>query len=223
MEHFMTLKAVIFDLDGVLTNTAEYHYFTWQRLCDEEGFSFSREKNEQLRGMPRHRSLELILGDHTVEPARFEEMLERKNDYFQVILQQMTTDDLLPGLANLLDELEEAGILMGVGSASRNARPVLHALGISHRFRVIADAYSVKFSKPAPDIFLFAAREMGVKYNECVVVEDAVSGVDAALTGGFGTVGIGPVTRVGHAHVRLDDTKTLTLAQLRLAHERAAT
>lgn len=217
----MTLKAVIFDLDGVLTNTAEYHYRTWQRLCDEEGVPFSREKNELLRGTPRHRSLELILGDHKVSPARFEEMLVRKNEYFQVMLPQMTTDDLLPGVATLLDELEEAGILMGVGSASRNARPVLDALGISHRFEVIADAYSVTFSKPAPDVFLFAARQMGVEAHECVVVEDAVSGVDAALTGGFATVGIGPVARVGHAHVRLDDTKSLTLAQLHLAHERA--
>ena len=217
----MTLKAVIFDLDGVLTNTAEYHYRTWQRLCDEEGISFSREKNELLRGTPRHRSLELILGDHKVSPARFEEMLRRKNDYFQVMLPEMTTDDLLPGIADLLDELEKAGILMGVGSASRNARPVLEALGISPRFQVIADAYSVRLSKPAPDVFLFAARQMGVEAHECVVVEDAISGVDAALTGGFGTVGIGPTTRVGHAHVRLDDTKRLTLAQLRLAHERA--
>ncbi len=218
----MTLKAVIFDLDGVLTNTAEYHYRTWQRLCDEEGIPFSREKNELLRGTPRHRSLELILGEREVEPARFEEMLVRKNEYFQVMLPEMTTDDLLPSIAALLDELDEAGILMGVGSASRNARPVLEALGISQRFKVIADAYSVRVNKPAPDIFLFAAHKMGVKEDECVVIEDAVSGVDAALTGGFATVGIGPVARVGHAHVCLEDTTTITLAQLRLAHERAA-
>lgn len=210
----MTLKAVIFDLDGVLTDTAEFHYQGWQRLADEEGFPFSRDKNEQLRGVSRQRSLELILEGRTVEREQFEGMLERKNRHYAELLQAITPDHLLPGIPALLDELAAAGILLAVGSASKNARTVLEALHVADRFAVIADGHSVGQAKPAPDLFLFVARVLGVARQACVVVEDAESGIDAALTGGFATLGIGPAGRVGHAHLRLDDTSGLTLAQL---------
>ncbi|MDQ4076049.1 MAG: beta-phosphoglucomutase [Chloroflexota bacterium] len=217
----MTLKAVIFDLDGVLTETAEFHYRGWQRLADEEGLPFSREKNEQLRGISRQRSLELILEGRELEPERVAAMLERKNRYYQEMLNELSNEHLLPGIPELLDELEAADVKMAVGSASKNARTVLDALGITERFETIADGHSVKQGKPAPDLFLFAAQEMGVEPHECVVVEDAESGIDAALTGGFATVGIGPEERVGHAHLRLDDTAGLTLEVLREARRRA--
>jgi kojibiose phosphorylase len=200
----VTLKAVIFDLDGVLTDTAEYHYHGWQRLADEEGYPFSREHNELLRGVSRQRSLEILLDGTAVDPERFEEMLARKNRYYTEMLTEISPDDLLPGIPALLDELEAAGIRMAVGSASKNARTVLEALDILHRFEIVADGNSVGLAKPAPDLFLYAAREMGLEPYDCVVVEDAESGVDAALTGGFGTVGIGPATRVGHAHLQLE-------------------
>jgi kojibiose phosphorylase len=215
------LKAVIFDLDGVLTDTAELHYFGWQRLADEEGLSFSRSKNDLLRGMPRHRSLELILEGHEVEPEHFNEMLERKNRYHHEMLRHISSLHILPAIGPLLDQLQQAGIRLAVGSASKNARRTLEALGIANRFDVIGDGYSVGVPKPAPDLFLFVAREMGVKSYECVVVEDAQSGIDAALTGGFATVGIGPEERVGHAHLRFDDTSGLTLEGLREALHRA--
>jgi beta-phosphoglucomutase len=217
----MTLKAVIFDLDGVLTDTAEYHYRGWQRLADEEGFPFSREKNEQLRGISRQRSLELILDGRTVAPEKFEEMLTRKNQYYQEMLSEISADQLLPGIPPLLDELQAAGVACAVGSASKNAKTVLEALGILDRFTIVADGHSVIHAKPAPDLFLYAAAQMGFDPRDCVVVEDAESGIDAALTGGFGTVGIGPAERVGHAHLRLDDTGTLILEVLQEAQQRA--
>lgn len=213
----MTLKAVIFDLDGVLTDTAEFHYRSWQRLADEEGFPFSREANEQLRGVSRQHSLALILDGREVEDAHFQQMLDRKNRYYQEMLVEIGPEQMLAGIPALLDSLADAGIQMAVGSASKNARTVLGALGILERFAVIADGHSVVHAKPAPDLFLYAAREMGLAPHECVVVEDAESGIDAALTGGFATVGIGPEERVGHAHLRLDDTRGLTLATLRAA------
>ncbi len=218
----MTLKAVIFDLDGVLTDTAEYHYHGWQRLADEEGYPFSRERNELLRGVSRQRSLEILLDGAVVEPERFEEMLARKNRYYTEMLTEISPDDLLPGIPALFDELEAAGIRMAVGSASKNARTVLEALNILHRFEIVADGNSVGLAKPAPDLFLYAAREMGLEPYDCVVVEDAESGVDAALTGGFAAVGIGPVTRVGHAHLQLEETSRLSLDVLQAAQERAA-
>jgi beta-phosphoglucomutase len=217
----MSLKAVIFDLDGVLTDTAEYHYRGWQRMADEEGLPFSREKNEQLRGVSRQRSLELILEGRTIPPEKFEELLVRKNHYYQEMLAEISADQLLPGIPALLDELRSTGVLLAVGSASKNAKTVLQALGIFDQFAVIADGYSVTHAKPAPDLFLYAAAQMGLAPYECVVVEDAESGIDAALTGGFGTVGIGPEERVGHAHLRLDDTSGLTLALLQSARHRA--
>ncbi|MGB0388965.1 MAG: beta-phosphoglucomutase [Ardenticatenaceae bacterium] len=215
------LKAIIFDLDGVLTNTAEFHYQSWERLTKEEGILFSREKNELLRGRRRSESLKLILGDREVTGQHFEEMLERKNRYYLDILSHMPPDYLLPGIPALLDELEAAGIRMGVGSASKNARPVLQQLAIAHRFEVIAGGGAVMHNKPAPDLFLFVARQMGVAPHQCVVVEDAQSGIDAALAGGFAALGIGPHQRVGHAHLRLDDTSGLSLARLREALRRA--
>lgn len=217
----MNLKAVIFDLDGVLTDTAEYHYRGWQRLADEEGFRFSREQNEQLRGVSRQRSLELLLAGHTVPPEKFEEMLTRKNQYYQEMLSEISSDQLLPGIPALLDALRGAGVACAVGSASKNAKIVLEALGILAHFTLVADGHSVTHAKPAPDLFLYAARQMGFQPHECVVVEDAESGIDAALTGGFGTIGIGPAERVGHAHLRLEDTSGLSIPLLQSAQHRA--
>ncbi len=158
----MTVKAVIFDLDGVLTDTAEFHYRSWQRLADEEGFAFSRDKNEQLRGVSRQRSLELILeGQAAVEQGRFAEMLDRKNRYYQEMLTQIDHGHLLPGIPELLDALRQAGVRVAVGSASKNARPVLEALGIAAQFDVIADGYSVAQAKPAPDLFFVGGQPDG--------------------------------------------------------------
>lgn len=197
------IQGVIFDLDGVLTDTAEYHYRAWQRLADEEGLPFDRQANEALRGVSRRASLMKIIGNRSYSEAQIEDMMERKNQYYVDSIQSISSDDLLPGALALLKELKQAGIKTALGSASKNARPVIEKLGIAEYIDVIGDGHSVERPKPAPDLFLFAAGELGLAPEHCVVVEDAAAGIEAALAGGMWAVGLGPVERVGEAHVVL--------------------
>ncbi|MDZ8088600.1 MAG: beta-phosphoglucomutase [Nostoc sp. DedQUE12b] len=209
------IQGFIFDLDGVLTDTAELHYLAWQKLADEEGIPFNREANEALRGVSRRASLMLIIGDRAYSEAQIEEMMERKNRYYVELIQNMTPQDLLPGAIALLDELRQAGIKIGIGSASKNARPVLERLGIVDKVDAIADGYSVQEPKPAPDLFLYAAKQLGIEPAQSVVVEDAAAGVEAALAAGMWAVGLGPVERVGAAHIVLPSLEGIKWADLR--------
>ncbi|NHZ72622.1 MAG: beta-phosphoglucomutase [Aquificales bacterium] len=210
----MTLHAVIFDLDGVLTDTSEYHYQAWQRLAGEENLPFDRQINERLRGVSRQRSLEIILNGRSLSPTKFTELTERKNRYYVESLQEITAENLLPGALTLLQALKARHIKLAVGSASKNAPFVLERLGISHYFDVIADGRSVAQSKPAPDLFLFAAQQMDIPPAQCAVVEDAASGIEAALAAGMWALGIGPQERVGRAHASFADTLALSGANL---------
>ncbi|MEH1821554.1 MAG: beta-phosphoglucomutase [Nostoc sp.] len=209
------IQGFIFDLDGVLTDTAEVHYLAWKKLADEEGIPFNREANEALRGVSRRASLMLIIGDRPYSEAQIQEMMERKNRYYVELIQDMTPKDLLPGAIALLDELRQAGIKIGIGSASKNARTVLERLGIVDKVDAIADGYSVQEPKPAPDLFLYAAKQLGIKPEQSVVVEDAAAGIDAALAAGMWAVGLGPVERVGAAHVVLPNLAGIKWADLR--------
>ncbi len=193
------IRAFIFDLDGVLTDTAEYHYRAWKRLADEEGLPFTREDNEHLRGIPRRESLLLILKGRSAPEEKLQALMERKNRYYLEFIREVTPRDLLPGARELLDELRSAGLKVALGSASKNAREVLERLSILPLFDAISDGYSVERQKPAPDLFLHAAAQLGLPPAECVVVEDAAAGIEAARAGGFRTVGLGPRERVGAA------------------------
>ena len=153
----MPLHGFIFDLDGVLTDTAEYHYQAWQRLADDLGMPFDRERNEALRGVSRRRSLELLLAGRVYPEEQMLEMMERKNRYYQELLKQVTPDDLLPGARPLLDALRTAGMKIAIGSASKNAREVVQRLQIAPCIDAMADGYSVVRPKPAPDLFVYAA------------------------------------------------------------------
>ncbi len=223
----MKLQAVIFDLDGVITDTAEVHYLAWKRLADEEGFPFDRQVNERLRGVSRRASLEIILdgrpaSQEQIGEEQILEMMARKNSYYVAGLQQITPAKLLPGAVELIQELRGAGIKVGLGSASRNARPVLDRLGILPLLDVIADGHSVTRSKPAPDVFLHAASELGISPGKCAVVEDAASGIDGALAAGMWAIGLGPIERVGHAHARFDSLDGLGLPTILDALESAS-
>ncbi|MBN3893099.1 MAG: beta-phosphoglucomutase [Nostoc sp. JL31] len=209
------IQGFIFDLDGVLTDTAELHYLAWKKLADEEGIPFNREANEALRGVSRRASLMLIIADRPYSEAQIEEMMERKNRYYVEFIQNMTPQDLLPGAIALLDELRQAGIKIGIGSASKNARPVLERLGIAGKVDAIADGYSVQEPKPAPDLFLYAAKQLGIEPEQSIVVEDAAAGVEAALAAGMWALGLGPVERVGAAHIVLPSLEGITWADLR--------
>ena len=193
------IRAFIFDLDGVITDTAEYHYRGWKRLADEEGFPFSREDNEHLRGVPRRESLMLILKDRVYPEERIVEMMERKNNYYLSFINEITPHDLLPGARELLEEIRAAGLKNALGSASKNAGEVIERLGIRDLFDAVSDGFSVEQQKPAPDLFLHAAAQLGLSPSECVVVEDAGAGIEAARAGGFRSVGLGPRERVGQA------------------------
>ncbi len=194
-------RAFIFDLDGVLTDTAEYHYRAWQRLADEEGLPFTREDNEALRGISRRQSLMLILKGRIYPEEKIREMMTRKNWYYLEYIKEITPRDLLPGAKELLEEIRAAGLKSALGSASKNAGEVLDRLGVRALLDAVSDGYSVERHKPAPDLFLHAAAQLGLHPAECVVVEDAVAGIEAAKAGGFRAVGLGPRERVGIADV----------------------
>jgi beta-phosphoglucomutase len=211
------VRGFIFDLDGVLTDTAEFHYRAWQRLADEEGLPFSRAANENLRGVSRRASLDLILAGRVYPEERIQEMMTRKNNYYLEAVKSIMPSDLLPGARVLLEELRAAGLKAAVGSASKNAAEVIERLGILGLFDAVADGYSVAQPKPAPDLFLFAARQLGLTPSDSVVVEDAAAGIEAARAGGFRSVGLGPPERVGAADVVLPSLEGVRLADLRRA------
>src|SRR5512143_2830567 len=149
-----SIKGFIFDLDGVLVDTAEYHYLGWKRLADEEGLPFNRKANEALRGIPRRESLLLILKNRSVSEEKIQEMMERKNRYYVEYIQQVTPADMLPGALDLLHEIRQAGLKCAIGSASKNTCMVVEKLGIEPLVDAISDGYSVVNPKPAPDLFL---------------------------------------------------------------------
>jgi len=208
------IKAVIFDLDGVITDTSEYHYRAWKRLADEEGIPFTRDDNEKLRGVSRNECLKILLKGRQVSNEQFQEMLDRKNEYYVELLRQMTSENILSGAKELVLGLKKRGIKTAIASVSKNTRTVLQGTGIENLFNIIVDGYSVKNTKPAPDIFLFAAKELGVKPEDCAVVEDAEAGIDAALAGNMLSIGIGPEERVGKARYRFEKIGDITLTKL---------
>jgi len=208
------IRAFIFDLDGVITDTAEYHYRGWKRLAEEEGIPFSREDNEHLRGVPRRESLMLILKGREYPEAKIQEMMERKNNYYLAFIKEITPSDLLPGAKELLKEIRAAGLKNALGSASKNAGEVIERLGIRDLFDAVSDGHSVENQKPAPDLFLHAAAQLGLAPHECVVVEDAAAGIEAATAGGFRSVGLGPHERVGQANAVFPTLAGVGLADL---------
>ncbi|MBB5293259.1 beta-phosphoglucomutase family hydrolase (plasmid) [Deinococcus metallilatus] len=189
----------IFDLDGVLTDTVELHYHSWQRLAEEEGVPFSREANAALLGRTREDALDLWLNGRPCSPEQRADLLWRKNASFLEALEGLGPGDLLPGVAELLHEARERGVRLGLASSSRNARRVCDRLGVTALFGAFADGSSVVNPKPAPDIFLWVAGRLGLHPTRCLVFEDSEAGVRAALAGGFPVVGLGDPARVGHA------------------------
>jgi beta-phosphoglucomutase len=207
------IRGFIFDLDGVITDTAEYHYRAWKRLADEEGIPFTREDNEALRGVSRRESLSRMLKGRPIEEATAQAWMERKNDYYLADLDNITAQDVLPGVAALLAEARANGLRIGLGSASKNARMVLNRLGMLVAFDAIGDGYCVVNPKPAPDLFIWVAGALGVYPTQALVFEDAEAGVDAAHQGGFRTVGLGASAGT-HATLLLPSLADVSLATI---------
>ena len=192
------IQAVIFDLDGVLTDTAECHFQAWRRLAGELGIPFTRADNEKFRGVSRADCLSLLLEGRPTDD--FDALLERKNAYYIAQLSDLTPADIAPGARALIADLKRAGVKTAIGSASKNTGAVLAALGLGDEFDAVVDGTMLSRSKPDPEVFLTAARLVGVPPANCVVIEDAEAGIDAGLAAGMRTIGIGPAERVGHAH-----------------------
>lgn len=197
------IKGCIFDLDGVIVDTAVYHFKAWKRLANSLGFDFTEEDNEQLKGVNRVDSLNLILkwGGVTKDEATKLELATRKNNWYVEAIDKMTVDEILPGVLPLLASLKEKGIRIALGSASKNAVRVLKGTGIIDYFEVIMDGTNVTKGKPDPEVFLKGALNLGLEPKECIVFEDAARGVEAALNGGFYAVGIGEKSSLGAAHL----------------------
>ena len=186
-------KAVIFDLDGVITDTAHYHYLAWKQLAESEGVAFDEEFNEQLKGIDRMGSLDLILAGAAREYSQEQKLAlaDTKNLHYQQLISTMSAGDLLPGAVAALDAVRAAGLKTGLASVSKNAFSVLERLGIRDRFDDVVDAALLANSKPHPEIFLTAARHLGVAPADCLGVEDAVAGVTSIKAAGMFALGIG--------------------------------
>ncbi|HXF64992.1 MAG TPA: beta-phosphoglucomutase [Caldilineaceae bacterium] len=197
------IHALLFDLDGVITDTAEYHYRAWKKLADEEGIPFSRQDNEQLRGVSRRESLNRLLKGREIDEETAQTWMARKNSYYREMIETISQKDLLPGAAELLAQARAAGLRIALVSASRNAPEVVERLGIAALFDVIATGGDVVRQKPSPDLFLYAAEQLDVAPGQCLVVEDAESGIEAARAAGMVSVGLGPAERVGYADLVL--------------------
>lgn len=216
----MNVKAVIFDLDGVITDTAEWHFLAWRELASSIGISFNREFNEELKGISRMESLERILdlggAAHTYTEKEKMELAHRKNEHYVQLLTQMTPENIFPGIRNFLDELKKNQIKIGLASASKNAPAILAALQITEYFQVIVDPEEVAQGKPAPDIFLAAAEKLSVNPRDCAGIEDSAAGLQSIRDAGMFSVGVGTfeVMNQAGANLVLESTEELTLEVL---------
>ncbi|MCK8524066.1 beta-phosphoglucomutase [Aquimarina sp. D1M17] len=186
-------KAFIFDLDGVIVDTAKYHFLAWQNLANGLGISFSEEQNEQLKGVSRIRSLEKILewGNKTISEEEFTRLMTEKNEEYLSYISKMDVSEVLPDVPRVLDYLVSENQGIALGSASKNARAILEKVELTTKFQTIVDGTNVTKAKPDPEVFLIGAKELGVKPEDCIVFEDSVAGVQAANNANMISIGIG--------------------------------
>jgi beta-phosphoglucomutase len=195
------MKAVIFDLDGVICFTDKYHYQAWKKLADQENIYFDETINNRQRGVSRMESLDIILerADRDYSDEEKEQMAQRKNDTYVELLSQMSPEDLSDEVRETLDELRTRGYRLAIGSSSKNTKRILGQIGLGDYFDAISDGTNITNSKPDPEVFLKAAEMLGLSPADCLVVEDALAGIEAAYRGGFKSAGIGEAAT--HEHV----------------------
>jgi len=200
------LKACVFDLDGVIVDTAKYHFQAWRRLAQTLGFDFTETLNEQLKGVSRIDSLNLILDWAGLEKTNTEklQLCDLKNEYYLELIEHLDSSETLPGVEDMLRQLQSSGIKIGLGSASKNAVKILDCLNLRPYFQTIVDGTKVKKGKPDPETFIIACENLSVTPNQTIVFEDAPKGVDAANAGQMVSVGIGSADVLGHADLVID-------------------
>jgi len=212
------IKAVLFDLDGVLVDTAKYHYLAWNRLAQELNITFSLEDNERLKGVSRMKSLEIILeiGNITIDSNTKLELAQKKNSWYVEYISKLTPDDILPGVIDFIKNLKTNGIKIALGSASKNSMLILDMLNLTSYFDCIIDGTKVSKAKPDPEVFLKGALELNVLPSECVVFEDAEAGVEAALNAGMYCIGIGSKDILKKAHLVFSGFSNIIFDKLEL-------
>jgi len=212
-----TLKACLFDLDGVIVDTAKYHYIAWRQIAQELGFAFSEADNERLKGVSRQRSLEILLdvGGLALGTEEKVRLAEKKNALYLQYVMKMTPAEILPGAASFLEACRAAGYATALATASRNAVVILDLLKIAPLFDVVMDGNKVSRTKPDPEVFLNCARDLGVAPRDCVVFEDAEAGIAAALAADMLAIGIGNPSILTQADLVVPGLFALSLARLR--------
>lgn len=199
----MTKKAFIFDLDGVIVDTAKFHFIAWQRLAASLGINFTEHENEQLKGVSRVDSLKKILewGNKELSPADFQLKMNQKNEEYLDLIESLDTTDILPGVQDFLIALRAKNQPIALGSASKNARPILEKLQIIDFFEVIVDGTNVTKAKPDPEVFLSACQQLDMPAHKSIVFEDSVAGVQAANNAGMLSIGLGDANTLHEASV----------------------
>lgn len=211
------IEACLFDLDGVVVDTAKYHFIAWKALAKELGFNFTLEDNERLKGVSRTQSLEILLeigGKQFTEQEKLA-MAEKKNTLYVTYIEKMTPEEILPGVEKFLQELRNNGIKTALGSASKNAPMILERIQLTGLFDAIVDGNSISEAKPNPEVFLKGAEKLGVLPQHCVVFEDAIAGVEAARNANMLCVGIGDPETLGLANLVIPGFQGFTLEKLR--------
>ncbi len=201
----MEIKAVILDLDGVITSTDEYHYQGWKHIADEEKIYFDRQINQRLRGISRMQSLEILLekSRRTYTSEEKKQLAERKNNYYRELLKKnLTPDETLPGVMDILNALKKKDIKIAIASSSKNTPVILRYIGLADFFDAVVDGNSVSKSKPDPEVFLLAAQKLGIPPEQCLVVENAEAGVEAGLAGGMRVLAVGYASKDKRATLR---------------------
>ena len=198
-----TIRACIFDLDGVVVDTAKYHYLAWKRLANELGFDFSEEHNEKLKGVSRMESLRILLEVGGIALSMQDQLVlaDKKNNWYKEYIGKMTPEEVLPGAISFFTELKSHGIKLGLGSASKNASTILERTNLMEWFDAIIDGNKTQKAKPDPEVFLLGAKALDTKPSECIVFEDAEAGIEAALNAGMRSVGIGDPRILGKANL----------------------
>ena len=200
----------IFDLDGVIVDTAKYHYLAWKKLANELGFEFTQEQNELFKGVSRKRCLEILLeiGNVTATQEQFDRWMVEKNEDYLAYIEKMDASEILPDVLRVLEFLKERNVPIALGSASKNAKPILEKVNLLPYFDSIVDGNSVTKAKPDPEVFLIAARNLGVSPSSCIVFEDAVAGIQAANAANMISIGIGELEVLSEAnHIFLNFTE----------------
>jgi beta-phosphoglucomutase len=212
-----SIKACIFDLDGVIVDTAKYHYLAWRRLSHELGFDFTEEQNERLKGVSRMRSLDILceMGGVVIDDERERiRLTDKKNAWYVDYITKMTPDEILPGTVDFLNACKKAGLKIAIGSASKNTPTILNQIHLAGFFDAVIDGNTVSKAKPDPEVFLKGAEAMDVKSQECVVFEDAQAGIEAAKRAGMIAIGVGSPQSLSEANKVISSLAGITIEEL---------